>query len=270
MTLSDTIKQQVVNDYFTPNIKAEVILDALLTPYISQILKNQLDIDAELLTKEMSMEEESTKDDRGAKIDYLLADEQVYLVELKTTSGSIGKKQANRYLQRCCHLDGTPKTFGNVFGDKLLRIINEHYKKYIPRESQQMTRLDTAFQAIAGACKSSEHEEHARQFLKTKKLAGTHKYLYTAGQILDHCSDLDALWEKELRLIYITPNGKLPHDEFCAADRFYLHPKGAGSIDLRRAVWELQPEPGDEEFVALLRSIVKAIYDTEEIPPCQT
>ena len=32
MTLSDKIKKQVVNDYFTPNIKAEVILDTLLTP----------------------------------------------------------------------------------------------------------------------------------------------------------------------------------------------------------------------------------------------
>lgn len=34
MTLKETIEQQVVNDYFTPNIKAEVILDTLLTPYI--------------------------------------------------------------------------------------------------------------------------------------------------------------------------------------------------------------------------------------------
>ena len=32
MSLSDKIEKQVVNDYFTPNIKAEVILDTLLTP----------------------------------------------------------------------------------------------------------------------------------------------------------------------------------------------------------------------------------------------
>ncbi len=32
------IKNWVVNDYFTPNIKAEVILDTLLTPYVSEII----------------------------------------------------------------------------------------------------------------------------------------------------------------------------------------------------------------------------------------
>ena len=68
MSLSGTIKHWVVNDYFTPNIKAEVILDTLLTPNISQILKNQLDIDAELLTKEMSIQDKNGSDNRGAKI----------------------------------------------------------------------------------------------------------------------------------------------------------------------------------------------------------
>ena len=37
----DEIRKWVVNDYFTPNIKAEVILDTLLTPYVTEILKNQ-------------------------------------------------------------------------------------------------------------------------------------------------------------------------------------------------------------------------------------
>lgn len=277
MTLKETIEQQVVNDYFTPNIKAEVILDTLLTPYIPQILKTQCSIDARFLTKEMSMEEHPTEDDRGAKIDYVLeGNKNVYLVELKTTTGSIKTKQAGRYLQYCCDKAGKPQTFGKVFGNKLLRIINEHYKKYIPRESQQMTRLDTVFQAITGVCKSSGHEEHARQFLKTKKLSGTHKYLYTAGQILDNCSDLDALWEKELQLIYITPYGTKPHSELLAAKGFYLPPTDTdnlderSSIDLMYAVRTLQPKTGDEEFVALLKSIVKAIYGAEEILPCQS
>lgn len=41
MSLSDTIANWVVNDYFTPNIKAEVILDTLLTDYAAEIIKAQ-------------------------------------------------------------------------------------------------------------------------------------------------------------------------------------------------------------------------------------
>ena len=42
MSLSGTIKHWVVNDYFTPNIKAEVILDTLLTPYSTQIVQGNV------------------------------------------------------------------------------------------------------------------------------------------------------------------------------------------------------------------------------------
>ena len=38
--LAKEIKKWVVSDYFTPNIKAEVILDTLLTPYVKQMLWN--------------------------------------------------------------------------------------------------------------------------------------------------------------------------------------------------------------------------------------
>ena len=44
--LMKQLKKWVVNDYFTPNIKAEVILDMLLTPYVGQLLKNECGIDA--------------------------------------------------------------------------------------------------------------------------------------------------------------------------------------------------------------------------------
>ena len=39
----EQIERWAVNDYFTPNIKAEVILDTLLTPYIPRILKSRYD-----------------------------------------------------------------------------------------------------------------------------------------------------------------------------------------------------------------------------------
>lgn len=269
MTLKETIEQQVVNDYFTPNIKAEVILDTLLTPYISQIIRTQCGIDAKLLTKEMSMEDVLSENDRGAKIDYVLEDDKnVYLVELKTTTGSIKKKQVIRYLQHCCGPKHEPKTFGDVFGKKLLKLINKYYKKYIPSECWPMVRLKTVFQTIAGDCKADEHADRASKFLKAEGLAGTYKYLYTAGQILDKCSDLDALWKKELRLIYITPNGEQPHEDLITAPCFYLRPQNSKkSVSLTDAVLSLEPGSDDGEYVQILRSIISKIYDKEEITP---
>ena len=98
--LMEEIRERVVNDYFTPNIKAEVILDTLLTPYIPQIVRGQLGEKVgslTFLTKEMSISDEGDENNRGPKIDYVLEDDNfVYLVELKTTKGSINTKQAER------------------------------------------------------------------------------------------------------------------------------------------------------------------------------
>lgn len=260
----DLIGKWVINDYFTPNIKAEVILDTLLTPYIGQILKKQCDIDAAFLTKEMSLEEyteeDQQSDDRGAKIDYLLVGEYVYLAELKTTTGGINAPQAERYLKNCCNLNGKPKTFGDVFGDKLLRIVNKMHSE-IPSSPQG---LKDAFQAFVGG--DGKNAERARQYLKKRSLAVTHKYLYTIGQILDNYPDLDALWGKRLRLLYITPTGKLPHDKLLSASHFYLYPKKTngkepGSISLRDAVKTLDCT---DELAGLLQSIVNEIYPAED------
>lgn len=266
-SVTELIRKWVVSDYFTPNIKAEVILDTLLTEHIGQILRKQLGLDGEpvLLTKEMSLEElledgQQRKDDRGSKIDYLLAGKCIYLVELKTTDGSIDDTQAERYLKNCCDLTGNPLTFGEVFGDKLLRIIR---KLKIVKNAEQWSCmcLEQAFQSLVGHCNADEHAERAKQFLKKRRLAATHKYLYTVGQILDRYPDLDALWKKEVQLVYITPNGELPPKNLLSADHFYLHPKEKGSISLRKAVCELQPAPGGEAFIDMLKLIISDIYD---------
>ena len=55
------IRDLVINDFFTPNIKAEVILDMMLTPYVTEILKNQagnmFEGELHFITKEMSVRE---------------------------------------------------------------------------------------------------------------------------------------------------------------------------------------------------------------------
>lgn len=128
--LAKEIKKWVVNDYFTPNIKAEVILDTLLTPYIPQIL-NSYGIDAAFLTKEMSLrgvqDDEGQESNRGSKIDYVLADKQkniIYLMELKTTDSSMNAEQLSLYAS----LVNEPTTFGAVLGKRLLNILMESFQ----------------------------------------------------------------------------------------------------------------------------------------------
>ena len=134
--LAKEIKKWVVSDYFTPNIKAEVILDTLLTNYAAEIIKAQcgdkVGKNLHFITKEMSLLDEDRTDNTGAKIDYILSDSScVYLVELKTTNGSINPDQARNYLERCVaqfHGGVEPKlaagkSFGEVLGNKLLSIM---------------------------------------------------------------------------------------------------------------------------------------------------
>ena len=265
------IKKWVVNDYFTPNIQAEVILHTLLTPYIQQILRNECGIDAAFLTKKMSMEEVSAggtppKDDRGSKIDYIFVGEYLYLVELKTNFGSTEGKQAEHYIKCCCDADEghTPRTFGEVFGDKLLRMLSKKYTG-----SWNLETLNASFSNIAGHAPEKTYAAQARETLKREGKASTYKYLYTIGQILDACPDVNdrkALWQKKLRLIYITPNGEKPHESLMNCGGFYIHPENLGSICLKTAVPLLKPEPGLEGYLLMLRSLTEEIYGSSMGP----
>lgn len=270
MSLSDTIKELVVNDYFTPNIKAEVILDTLLTQYIEKIVESQMGAQVgrlTFLTKEMSIVEKGKTDNRGTKIDYVLEDERgfVYLVELKTTSGSISGDQIERYIDNCCG-----KTFGESLGDKLLCLVREKF----PKASDKLKNL-TALQERRKGC-----ADRARNYLKESKRASTNKYIYTLGQLLDHHDgDLETLWKAPMRLIYLTPDGKnvFPgsprrknkQDQEKAErqwkerkqewDQFYLGPKGVNSsVSLVKAEKNLRCM--EEEYAQLLADIIAAIY----------
>lgn len=282
-SLIKQITKWVVNDYFTPNIRAEVVIDTLLTPYVRQILQNECGIIAKFLTKEMSMEEyveedpqseeyagdkrKTKDDDYGAKIDYLLASEQyVYLVELKTTAGSIKAEQAKRYLDCYCNQEKPikPMKFGEVFGEKLLRILR---KKYKDDRLQSLDTLEESFLNIVNDRREKiPYAEKAKEYLKCNNKASTYKYLYTIGQILDCCPDstclkefLKELWGKELRLIYITPNGELLPNELSECAPFYIRPEHLGSICLKTAVSNLKPEDGGEEYLQTLQAIVREI-----------
>lgn len=303
--MRDELKKWVVNDYFTPNIKAEVILDALLTRYIAGIIKDQCGVDAVFVTKEMSVldtkqqekkqtdENGDTKiDNRGTKIDYILADAQtVYLVELKTTKGSIEKRQAERYRDNCC---GEGKTFGTVFGDKLLDIMSTKLKKTgedwkdTKEPEKQLYMLfndilqkydpDVGGKPCAEPKKKGEpyYAEQAKKLLKEREWGSTYKYLYTMGQLLDYIypdpnnkNKKRVLWNLPLKLIYITLNGESPHTLLKNnSPDFYLYPEEQiesekkGSVSLKKAEAYLRRIQGDE-LAELLADIIKELPDTK-------
>ena len=254
------IKELVVKDYFTPNIKAEVVLDTLLTPYVAKIIENQRervfgrdgDFDGELvfITKEMSVREsEESKNgpeygNRGIKIDYVLGDKKtIYLVELKTTGSGIDSEQAKRYLDNCRGEDGKTKTFGTVFGNKLLSVMKEAfgdtYKNSFPEPSKydksgkpvwdNDEALWKAFSLVFKGPRlgkqhlgekysmdepSGQDAQAAMELIRKAGWSQSRKYLYTAGQILDYLykypEQKGFLWDKPLRLIYLTPKGESP------------------------------------------------------------
>lgn len=230
----EQIERWAVNDYFTPNIKAEVILDTLLTPYIPKILKSRYDdIDAVLLAKEMSMieaqKDEEPENDLGPKVDYVLADKTqncVYLVELKTTDSSIDAGQLALYAS----LAEQTRDFGDVLGKRLLAILAKsfHIRLGDP-EGWGDTTLEEAWEKIwakrsrydpkgKDPKESASYGKMAMDLIKAKGWAWrsdlrSRKYVYTLGQILDHLHGEyggAGLWGRQVKPIYLLP--RLPKD----------------------------------------------------------
>lgn len=88
------IKKWTISDYKTPGIKAEVILDMLISDFVSDLLKFEWGKNVTLLTKELPIEiKEGSK--LNAKVDYLVCagETELVMVELKTTKKSYSDPQ---------------------------------------------------------------------------------------------------------------------------------------------------------------------------------
>lgn len=95
----DMVKEWTVSDYCTPGIKAEVILDMLISDFIGDLLQfhynNMKKVTLLLKEYPIKIYEENN---RNAKVDYLVCveDEKLVLVELKTTNDSFSDEQKYR------------------------------------------------------------------------------------------------------------------------------------------------------------------------------
>lgn len=279
MSLSDTITKWVVNDYFTPNIKAEVILDTLLTPVIHRLVPG-----TELVAKEMSIPEWKGSEEKtlygvhGPKIDYVLAGpehEKVFLVELKTTLSSLDDKQAESYLKNC----GQSATFGKTLGRQLLsllqkgspsgfgltrsfqkinggnwndnsfaeafKIIQEKVDPYKSLQGNSSRKADQAKNLIRARGWAQSLDMSQDGIKKESKEYRSRKYLFTLGQLVDYLEKGggNALWEKPLQIIYLTPGGQCPQSSF-------------QKVDLDAFVSGLEDTP----YTRMLKEVMRGIY----------
>ena len=93
----DTVKYWTISDYKTPGIKAEVILDMLISEFITEMLWFRFNADeAALLTKELPID--IKKGNLNAKVDYLACVDRkkLLLIELKTDKDSYNDPQRDR------------------------------------------------------------------------------------------------------------------------------------------------------------------------------
>lgn len=261
-TLKDCIYEQVVSDYFTPNIKAEVIIDMLLTPYIHELIDG-----AELVAKEMSIPRREKKfGSRGAKIDYVLAkddpsgkDGTVFLVELKTTDSSMNGKQAADYLSYC-----QGKRFGDTLGLQLLSILKNNFqaKGFSIQINPQDDLDDKVWENVFNdqimkefgpdVC-GENSAERAANLIRQKRWAQipgyrSRKYLYTLGQITDYVGKGHSLWGNTMEVRYLTPSGATREGY---PPSFSLKSFTEGAFLKRH---------GEEPYARMLEKILKEIY----------
>ena len=171
------IKFWTLNDFCTPNIKAEVILDMLLSPFITDIVKEGMNSNGRfvLLAKEFPLK--VYENNKGPKVDYLLMDDStndLYLVELKTDNNSFNKKQYSIYLETQKNSD-IGENFCRIIKDNTQERYYENFglvtnvkgsNKYIRMLKQMAKILDGRISGNIAALSKDELAEAIREFLK--------------------------------------------------------------------------------------------------------
>ena len=143
------VKEWTVSDYWTPGIKAEVILDMLLSDFVADIVGQKLNKDLILLAKEFPIPAGGKEGSlSNAKVDYVLACPGtdglpgiLYLTELKTYPKSYKEKQLER--MRLAKESGTEKLF------RFYQAVQSSYKDRIQKSKKE--RHTQALLARSGA-----------------------------------------------------------------------------------------------------------------------
>lgn len=258
--IAGQIRDCVIRDYFTPNVTAEVVIGCLLTPKLPHIINAQCGLDTVYVAKEMSVPTQSHKDNRGCKIDYVLADnDTVYLTELKTTPSSGSNSQLVHYEDACSQW-----TFGESLGKRLLKILaNEFSLGRITAKVCNDGGFASFFEAITRRKPGKDgNAELAMRCVKTiecawRSASRSKKYLLTLGEILDYLKGGErSLWDKPMMIIYLAPaklGTKLESPHVCCLPT------------LEKAVSDLGAS--EDEYSLFLASILEGIFEREKDGP---
>ncbi len=238
MEIHRALSQEMIKDYYTANIKSEVMLDAILTPVIANILtvigqeNKRINGEVRLLAKEFPLL--SNKNAEGGKpnfrscnADYLMCDtDSVFLVELKARQESYHHAQMENYLAYCLNRERFSESAGKNFVYLLNHVSKTGYSHKTWAEKigalKAKDALKWLFEIIVNypedrgktaypeagwegkGKRDGSHAERAIQYLKEEKAASSKKYLFTAGQMLDNMKESE-FWEKRIGLLYLMP-----------------------------------------------------------------
>ena len=216
--LDERISDSVLNDYYSAGIKAEVVLDTMMTPVIADLLKEQITFTGKpvYITKEFPLKT-SAEDHRNRKADYVLMDNKsIYLVELKTSMGSIDKEQLDAYGEKLDNYNGKKLLY--EFTELLKSIYgitdeeNSDLVSVTDRIVKSLTDSKTGFSdrvsSLSNSDPQEEQRERAEQYIRTlmknKKIKSSQKFLFQAARIVTNSNMSD--WEsKDIKLIYMMP-----------------------------------------------------------------
>ncbi|WP_165076331.1 MULTISPECIES: hypothetical protein [unclassified Desulfovibrio] len=209
-SISEIVRDCVIRDYFTPNVTAETTIGCLIRPRLAYIVNRQCGLKTIYVAKEMSIPLAAQhRDNRGFKIDYVLADDAcVYLTELKTTPASISATQLAHYEAACGQW-----TFGESLGKQLLKILAKEYPLGRIKESAgDDGAFARCFKRITN-CDAGEtgNVERALECVRTLEYAWrpsnrSKKYLLTLAELLDYLGGgKKSLWHKPMKIIYLAP-----------------------------------------------------------------
>lgn len=144
------IKFWTLNDFCTPSIKAEVIFDMLLSPFITDIVKNGINSNGHLVLLAKEFPLKVHQNNKGPKVDYLLMDDStndLYIVELKTDNNSFNKEQYNIYLEI--------QKNGDI-GENFCRIIKDNTQEKYYRNFEICTNVKGSNKYIRMLCQMAE------------------------------------------------------------------------------------------------------------------
>ena len=240
------ITENIINDYYTAEVRCEVIIDTLLTPIISDVIKNLTGYEkVDFLAKEFPLikadiaagdkeNDKNCEDDecsesrslRSVNADYILKGEdeegnqKIIIVELKTDQGSLADYQLDNYIKLLGNkkvklLDGFKRILAKYSdcgykspGNRdLKKIFMDVVFKELGKNGKPYPKIDRLDYVDVARSYLEKRKEKRKE--KACKDSSSKKYILQAGQILKGCEDPESLFNGEMtsiELFYLLPD----------------------------------------------------------------